>query len=97
MSDEEVVLINSDVIPLRQNQDTVLNVEHGSRGILVTDRDVLASQKLRKTALGLVKMVAVVADGGVRGLGSRFLNVHKLIIHNGAESVKAPVPVSPLE
>ena len=84
MSDEEVVLINSDVVPLRQNQDAVLNVEHGSRGILVTDSNVLASEELCETALGLVKMVAIIADGGASGLGSCFLNVHKLIVSNGA-------------
>ena len=97
MSDEEVVLINSDVVPLRQNQDAVLNVEHGSRGILVTDANVLTCQQLRETALGLVKMVTVAADSGGSGLGSRFLNVHKLIILNGAESVKASALVSALE
>ena len=97
MSDEQVVLVNSHVVPLRQNQDTVLNIEHGSRHVLVTDCDVLTCQQFRETAFGLVKMVAVVADGGVSGIGSRFFNVHKLIILNGAESVKAPAPVSPLE
>ena len=63
----------------------------------MTDCDVLTCQQFRETAFGLVKMVTIAADSGVRSVGSCFLNVHKLIVLHGAKSVKAPAPVSPLE
>ncbi len=82
VSDEQVVLINRDVVELRQYQNAVLNVEHGSRHCFVPHADVLACEQLRETALGLVKVRAIIADGDgcPLAVGSCFLNAHMLIV-----------------
>ena len=99
VSNEEVILVNRHAVKLRQHKHAIDNIEQGSRRRLVTDCDVLTCQQLRETALGLIEVRQIVANRNrlaVNG-GSCFLNVHKLIISNGAECVKAGVPVSPLE
>ena len=99
VSNEEVILVNRHAVEFRQHKHAVDNIEHGSRRRLVTDCDVLTCQQLRETALGLIEVRQIVANRNrlaVRS-GSCFLNAHMLIVLNGEGSVKAGVPVSPLE